>query len=52
MSNDENTLFAGSSPAMRTNFPEKIGQSQEICTEFAQNVARPSDRRVTCHATR
>jgi integrase len=31
---------------MRTNFPEIIGQSQEICTEFAQNVARPSDRRV------
>jgi len=31
---------------MRTNFPEIIGQYQEICTEFAQNVARPSDKRV------
>jgi len=31
---------------MRTTFPNEIGHHQEICTEFAQNTARPSDRRV------
>ena len=31
---------------MRTNFPNEIGHHQEICTEFAQNVACPADRRV------
>ncbi len=46
MSNDENTLFAGSSPAMRTKIPKEYGHLEEICTEFAQNTARPPDRRV------
>jgi hypothetical protein len=31
---------------MRTNFSNETGHHQEICTEFAQNTARPSDRRV------
>jgi integrase len=31
---------------MRTKIPLETGHPSEICTEFAQNVARPSDRRV------
>jgi hypothetical protein len=31
---------------MRTNFPKENGHLQEICTEFAQNLARPADKRV------
>jgi integrase len=31
---------------MRTTFPEENGHLQEICTEFAQNLARPADKRV------
>jgi integrase len=31
---------------MRTTFSREIGASSEICTEFAQNPARPADRRV------
>ena len=46
MSNDTTTLFAGSSPAIRTTFPSEIQHPEEICTQFAQNTARPADRRV------
>jgi hypothetical protein len=46
MSDDENTLFAGSSPAMRTKNPQEIEDSQGVCTEFAQNQARSPDKRV------
>ena len=31
---------------MRTIFPNEIGGSQEVCTEFAQNSARSADKRV------
>ena len=31
---------------MRTTFPKENGHLQEICTEFAQNLARPADKRV------
>ena len=31
---------------MRTIFPNEIGGSQEVCTEFAQNSARTADKRV------
>ena len=31
---------------MRTIFPNEIGASQEVCTEFAQNSARTADKRV------
>jgi len=31
---------------MRTIFPLKTGVSSEFCTKFAQNIARPPDRRV------
>ena len=31
---------------MRTIFPNEIGASQEVCTEFAQNSARSADKRV------
>jgi hypothetical protein len=31
---------------MRTTFPNEIGGSQEVCTEFAQNSARSADKRV------
>jgi integrase len=31
---------------MRTIFPQEIGDSQEVCTEFAQNSARSADKRV------
>ena len=31
---------------MRTTFPQENGHLQEICTEFAQNLARPADKRV------
>jgi integrase len=31
---------------MRTIFPLNSGTSSEICTQFAQNIARPPDRRV------
>src|ERR1039457_1530149 len=31
---------------MRTIFPKEIGDSQEVCTEFAQNSARSADKRV------
>ena len=37
---------AGSSPAMRTIFPQENEVSPEICTEFAQNPTRPPDKRV------
>jgi hypothetical protein len=31
---------------MRTSFPKENGHLQEICTEFAHNLARPADKRV------
>ena len=31
---------------MRTTFPNEIGASQDVCTEFAQNSVRSADKRV------
>ena len=38
--------IGGSSPLARTIFTCKNNDSQDFCTEFAQNPARTSDRRV------
>ena len=40
MSNEENTLNAGSSPAKRTNFPSESENSGACDTETTQNNAR------------
>jgi site-specific recombinase XerD len=37
---------AGSNPAPRTTYSKENDRQLEICTEFAQNSARPADKRV------